>query len=97
MPLGIPHDSFETQKGAGRSIKVIPLSRLEADPRGALTECLDSSQALVVELPDHRLVSIQGLEPGDDDDLIDRLLESNSEFRALVEKSKASPRKPFAS
>jgi hypothetical protein len=60
-----------------------------------LTECLDSGEALVVELPDHRLVSIQGLEPDDDDDLVDRLLESNPAFRALVEKSKTSPRKPF--
>jgi hypothetical protein len=78
------------------SMKRIPLSRLEADPRGTLNECLDSGQRLVVELPDHRLVSIQGLEPGDDDDLVDRLLESNPSFRALVEKSKASPRKPFS-
>jgi hypothetical protein len=77
------------------SIKVIPLSSLEADPRGTLTECLDSGEALIVELPDHRLVSIQALEPDDDDDLVDRLLESNPAFRALVEKSKASPRKPF--
>lgn len=77
------------------SIKLIPLSRLEADPQGTLSECLDSGRAWVVELPDHRLVSIQGLEPGDDDDLVDRLLESNPTFRALVEKSKASPRSPF--
>jgi hypothetical protein len=74
---------------------VIPLSRLEADPRGTLTECLDSGAALVVELPDHRFVSIQGMEPDDDDDLVDRLLESSARFRALVEKSKASARKPF--
>ena len=78
------------------SIKMIPLSRLEADPQGTLTECLDSGGAVVVELPDHRLVSIQGLEPNDDDDLVDRLLESNAAFRALVETSKASPRRPFA-
>jgi hypothetical protein len=77
------------------SIKVIPLSRLEADPRGTLSECLDSGEALVVELPDHRLVTIQGLEPDEDDDLVDRLIESNLAFRALVEKSKASARKPF--
>jgi hypothetical protein len=77
------------------SIKLIPLSRLEADPRGTLNECLDSGQPLVVELPDHRLVSIQGLEPDEDDDLVDRLLESNAAFRALVAKSKASPRRPF--
>jgi len=78
------------------SLKVIPLSSLEADPRGTLTECLDSGGAFVVELPDNRLVSIQGLEPDEEEDgLVDRLLESNPRFRALVEKSKASPRKPF--
>lgn len=77
------------------SIKLIPLSRLDADPRGTLIGCLDTGEALVVELPDHRLVSIQGLEPDGDDDLVDRLLESNSAFRALVEKSKSSPRRPF--
>jgi hypothetical protein len=50
---------------------------------------------VVVELPDHRLVSIQGLEPDDDADLVDRLLESNPAFRALVEKAKLSARRPF--
>jgi hypothetical protein len=39
------------------SIKLIPLSRLEADPQGTLSECLDSGEPLIVELPDHRLVS----------------------------------------
>jgi hypothetical protein len=77
------------------SIRLIPLSRLEADPRGTLSECLDTGDSLVVELPDHRLVSIRGLEPGEDDDLVDRLIETNPAFRALVRKSKASPRKPF--
>jgi hypothetical protein len=76
------------------SIKRIPLSRLEADPRGILSECFDSGEVLVVELPDHRLVSIRGLEP-DEDDLVDRLIETNPAFRALIQKSKASPRKPF--
>ena len=28
-------------------IKLIPLSRLEADPRGTLNECLDSGESLV--------------------------------------------------
>jgi hypothetical protein len=78
-------------------MKMIPLSRLEADPLGTLNECLDSGQSLVVELPDHRLVSIQALAPTEDDSLIDNLLESNAAFRALVEKSKASPRRPFPS
>lgn len=77
-------------------IKTIPLSRLEADPRGTLNECADSGQALVVELPDQRLIAIQPLETTEDDELLNELLESNAAFQALVAKSKASPRKPFA-
>ena len=76
-------------------IKTIPLSRLEADPRGTLNECADSGQSLVVELPDRRLVAIQPLEPSEDDDLTSDLLETNAAFQALVAKSKAGPRKPF--
>lgn len=76
-------------------IKTIPLSRLEADPRGTLNECADSGQAMVVELPDHRLVAIQPLEPSEDDDLTSDLLETNAAFQALVAKSKAGPRRPF--
>ncbi len=75
--------------------KMIPLSRLEADPKGTLAECCESGQAIVVELPDHRLVAIQSLEATDDDPLVSDLLESNAAFRALVAKSKASRRKPF--
>lgn len=76
-------------------IKTIPLSRLEANLRATLSECADTGQAVVVELPDQRLVAIQTLEPAQDDSLIDDLLESNPAFRALVAKSKASPRKPY--
>jgi hypothetical protein len=75
--------------------KIIPLSRLEADPRGTLTECFESGQAFVVELPDHGLVAIQSLETTDDDSLVSELLESDPAFRALVARSKASPRKAF--
>jgi hypothetical protein len=77
------------------SIKLIPLSRLEADPRGTLTECLESGEALVVELPDHRLVSIQGLEPDDNDEdgPDDRWPESDPAARPLLETSNDSPRK----
>jgi hypothetical protein len=78
------------------AIKTIPLSRLEANPRETLNECAGSGQAVVVELPDHRLIAIQPLEPSEDDSLIDELLTSNAAFRALVAKSKASLRKPFA-
>jgi hypothetical protein len=76
-------------------IKTIPLSRLEADPRGTLSECADSGQAVVVELPDQRLIAIQPLEAVDDDELTSELLESNAAFQALVAKSKAGPRRPF--
>jgi hypothetical protein len=76
-------------------IKTIPLSRLEANLGATLNECADSGQPVVVELPDHRLIAIQVLETTEDDSLIDDLLQSNPEFRALVAKSKAGPRKPF--
>ena len=76
-------------------IKTIPLSQLEANPLRTLNECADSGHAFVVQLPDQRFVSIQSLEPGDDDTLIDQLLETDEAFRQLVAKSKASPRKAF--
>jgi hypothetical protein len=79
------------------AIKIIPLSRLEADLEKTLNECADSGQTLVVELPDQRLFAIQPLEPNEDDSLMDELLASNPRFQALVAKSKASPRKPFPS
>ncbi len=76
-------------------IKTIPLSRLEADPRGTLNECAEQGQAFVVELPNHRFVAIYSLEPGDDDPLVDELLETNESFRNLLARSKGSARKPF--
>ncbi len=79
------------------AIKKILLSELETDPKGTLDECCDSGRSLVVEMPDHRLLSIQTLEPGDDDRLVDDLLATDPAFRAIVEKSKSSPRKPFPS
>lgn len=79
------------------TIKTIPLSRLESDPKGTLNECAESGQSFVVELPNQRFVSIQPLHATDDDDLTSALLESNESFRALVAKSKANDRKPFAS
>ena len=75
--------------------KMIPLSRLETDPKGTLSECLDSGEPVVVEMPDGRLVTLQSLESADDEDLVNELLRSNAAFRALVEQSKASPRRPF--
>jgi hypothetical protein len=77
------------------AIKTISLSRLETDLASTLTECAESGHTFVVELPNQQLVAIQPLEPTEDDSLIDELLASNPRFQALVEKSKASPRKPF--
>jgi hypothetical protein len=51
----------------------------------------------VVELPDHRFVAIQPLDADDEDDsLVNELIDTNADFRALLEKSAASPRRPFA-
>lgn len=77
------------------AIKTIPLSRLEADLRGTLSECADSGDAYVIALPDQRLVAIQSLDPTGDDMLTSELLESDPAFQAMVAKSKASARKPF--
>lgn len=77
-------------------IELIPLSQLQTDPQSLLSECCDSGRPIVVELPDHRLVAIQSIEPDDSNDsLVSDLLESNASFRALVEKSKSSPRREF--
>jgi hypothetical protein len=78
------------------AIKTIPLSRLETDLKRTLNECAESGETVVVEMPDQRLLAIQSLEPQEDDALMDELLASNPKFQALVVKSKASPRKPFA-
>ena len=79
------------------AIKTILLSRLETDLKKTLNECAESGQTLVVELPNERLLAIQSLDPNEDDSLMQELLASNPRFRALVAKSKASPRKPFPS
>ncbi len=77
-------------------IEVIPLSQLQTDAPGLLAKCCDSGQPVVVELPDHRFVAIQPLDADDEDDgLVSDLIDTNPDFRALVEKSAASPRKPF--
>jgi hypothetical protein len=78
------------------AIKTIPLSRLETDLEKTLNECAASGETLVIEMPDHQLLAIQSLDPHEDDDLINELLSSNPTFQALVAKSKASQRKPFA-
>ena len=59
-------------------VKNMPLSRLEADLKKTLTECAESDQILIVEMPDERLLAIQALDPQEDDTLMDELLASNS-------------------
>lgn len=61
-------------------IKRIPLSDLQSDPEATLRECCDSGQTLVVDA---------------DGALIDELIETNPAFRAMLEKSKLSPRRAF--
>jgi hypothetical protein len=62
----------------------------------ALTECAETGETVVVEMPDQRLLAIQPLDPQGDDSLMDELLASNPKFQALLVKSKSSPRKPFS-
>ena len=77
-------------------IKTIPLSSLESNLKKTLSECVESGQTIVVEMPDHRLLTIQPFDPQADDALVEELLESNPQFQELVANSRASPRKPFA-
>src|SRR6266699_3078414 len=58
--------------------KVIPVKDLKKDPETLLRKCCDSGEQLVVELPDHRKVTIKALE--DEDDLIDDLTQHDSAF-----------------
>ena len=77
------------------AMKTIPLSLLETNLKQTLDECADSGETLVVEMPDQRLLTIQSLDPGEDDSLVDELLVSDAKLRARVAESNASPRKPF--
>jgi hypothetical protein len=72
------------------------LSRLETELEKTLIECAETSETVVVEMPDQRLFAIQPLDPQEDDALMDELLASNPKFQALVLKSKNTPRKPFS-
>ncbi len=76
-------------------IKTIPLSRLEAELKKTLTDCAESGETVLVEMPGQQLLVIQPLDPDVDDTLIDELVATNPKFQALIAKSKAGPRKPF--
>lgn len=73
--------------------KVMTLNDVPSKTEDFLRRCCDDGKSMVVELPDHRRVSVQIHD--DDDDLIDRLIEKNAAFRRLLEKSQASPLLPF--
>jgi hypothetical protein len=49
-----------------------------------------------MEMPDHRLLAIQSLDPQEDDTLMDELVAANPKFQELVARSKRGPRKPFS-
>ena len=66
------------------NIKTIPLSSLDADLKGPLSECAASGQAVVVQLPDQSLLAIQPLDPQEDEQLIDQLLKTNPRFQEIV-------------
>ena len=73
--------------------KVMSLNEFEQELRGVLESCSQPGQSVVIELPNQRRVSIQNWD--DNDELIDRLLENNAEFREMAEKSFSGPRRPF--
>ena len=54
-------------------IKTISLSKLETNLQATLVECADSGKAVVVKLPDERLIAIQALDTAEDDSLVDDL------------------------
>ena len=78
------------------AIKTIQLSQLATELQKTLNDCADSGDTVVVELPDQRLVAIQSLDTLEEEGLVEELLESNSDFQAMVSKSKNSKRKVFA-
>ncbi len=81
--------------------ETVPLSRLAANLRATLEDCVATGKTIVVELPGKRRVVVQPVpdaldaEEEDADDLIDRLIESNAAFRDLLRASDASGRKPM--
>ena len=77
------------------AIKTLTLRDLEADLKGTLDGCADSGDTVIIELGDQRLITIQSLDPADNDELVQELLDQNPKFRELITKSKQGSRKPF--
>jgi hypothetical protein len=79
------------------STKTIPLSQLELNLAGTLNECARTGETVVVLMPDKKMLTIQSLDPVEDDGLIDELLASDPLFRQMVAESAAGKRYPFPS
>ena len=73
--------------------RVLSLDELRQGLDGVLESCSEPGRTVVVELPNQRRVTIQNWDA--DDDLVDRLLEGNAEFRDMAQKSFSGPRRPF--
>jgi hypothetical protein len=66
-----------------------------ATPKGRDGDAGVPQTPSALEAEELGLIQWETLEPGEDDDRVNELLESNTAFQALVAKSKAGPRKPF--
>lgn len=75
--------------------KVLTLDELRQGLDGILESCSEPGQTVVVELPNQRRVTIQNWDA--DDDLIDRLLESNADFCEMAAPSLEDVRSVFSS
>ena len=65
------------------AIETTPLSRLQADLTQTLSECAETGDTLIVEMPDQRLLAIQLLDPLEDDALMDELLATDPKNQIL--------------
>ena len=76
-------------------MRIIPVTQLESGLRATLNQCAETGEALVVEMPDGKLLLIERLDVQQGDSRVDDLLATNPDFRELVAQSMASPRRPF--
>jgi hypothetical protein len=74
-------------------IKTFPLSHVEKNLKKTLTECAESGQTVVVEMPDGRLLAIQPLDPQEDDERGDLWSTDEDQRRfAIIEASRTADR-----
>ena len=72
-------------------IKVIELRELKSDPERVFRDCYRSGESAVVHLSDGEYVAMRPV--AEPDNLIDDLIENNEEFRDVLRKSLASPKR----